>query len=97
VSFGTIIALLVGPQPVTHRCNDFTIPPVAPFGKYRLPLLLFLQAGAIEDDLDNLLHKRLNAGLSTFCIAQALLLVSCRFFVGSKARSHHSVLLVSLY
>jgi hypothetical protein len=34
-----------------------------------------LQAGAIEDDLDSLLHKRLNAGLSTFCIAQALLLV----------------------
>ncbi|WIA31071.1 hypothetical protein OEZ86_001099 [Tetradesmus obliquus] len=31
-------------------------------------------AGAIEDDLDSLLHKRLNAGLSTFCIAQALLL-----------------------
>ncbi|KAF6255214.1 hypothetical protein COO60DRAFT_1662542 [Scenedesmus sp. NREL 46B-D3] len=31
-------------------------------------------AGAIEGDLDSLLHKRLNAGLSTFCIAQALLL-----------------------
>lgn len=46
-----------------------------------LPLLLLctwsLQVGAKEDDLDNLLHKCLNAGLSTFCIAQALLLVSC--------------------
>lgn len=30
--------------------------------------------GSKEDDLDNLLHKRLNAGLSTFCIAQAILL-----------------------
>jgi hypothetical protein len=35
-----------------------------------------LQAGVIEDEMDSLLHKRLNAGLSTFCIAQALLLVS---------------------
>lgn len=34
------------------------------------------QVGTQQDDLDNLLHKRLNAGLSTFCIAQALLLVS---------------------
>lgn len=51
---------------------------VTPSKGYRL-LLLLLQAGAIEDDLDSLLHKRLNAGLSTFCIAQALLLVSsCR-------------------
>lgn len=36
---------------------------------------IYAQVGTQEDDLDNLLHKRLNAGLSTFCIAQALLLV----------------------
>lgn len=37
---------------------------------------LSFQVGTQQDDLDSLLHKRLNAGLSTFCIAQALLLVS---------------------
>jgi len=34
------------------------------------------QVGTKEGELDSLLHKRLNAGLSTLCIAQALLLVS---------------------
>lgn len=38
--------------------------------------ILIKQVGTQEGDLDSLLHKRLNAGLSVFCIAQALLLVS---------------------
>lgn len=38
--------------------------------------MLLHQVGTKEGELDSLLHKRLNAGLSTFCIAQALLLVS---------------------
>jgi hypothetical protein len=47
-----------------------------------------VQAGVIEDDMDNVLHKRLNAGLSTFCIAQALLLVSCN--KGCPVQSYHA-------
>jgi hypothetical protein len=39
-------------------------------------LRLSLQDGTIKDDLDSTLHKRLNAGLSTFSIAQLSLLVS---------------------
>jgi hypothetical protein len=35
-----------------------------------------LQGGAQLDELDSTLHKRLNAGLSTFSIAQLSLLVS---------------------
>jgi hypothetical protein len=33
--------------------------------------------GARLDDLDSTLHKRLNAALSTFSVAQVALLVSC--------------------
>lgn len=35
-----------------------------------------LQRGADEDELDSTLHKRLNASLSTFSVAQLTLLVS---------------------
>jgi hypothetical protein len=50
-----------------------------------------LQAGVIEDEMDSLLHKRLNAGLSTFCIAQALLLVRCISLSMPRATRYRSV------
>jgi hypothetical protein len=48
-----------------------------------------MQDGTIKDDLDSTLHKRLNAGLSTFSIAQLSLLVSAQLEVTlGKLRRH---------
>jgi hypothetical protein len=62
-------------------------------------LLLFLscaQGGADLDELDSTLHKRLNASLSTFSIAQLSLLVSvCGANLVPLGRGSHACLCLS--